>query len=492
MRPIDKLIALTPEKRAALFALMPPEAVRKLQWSREFWCRPSQIWKPSKAMITLWCAGRGYGKNFAGAHTVRYVAENPELCGGRKKRNPSDMMNGKGGVIGIAGRTANDVNETILYGPSGLMTISPPWFRPVHNRSAMTLTWPNGVKARLFSGDVPESFRGPNIGFLWCDELPHWKRLAASWEQAMFTLRHGKKPRCIITTTPLGVPTLLDIMFEKDDDGNMIPDADTPDGYRLKPESEVVVIRGASHDNRDHLAKSFLERLDTVHSGTRLGAQEVQGVVLIGNPNSIWKLENFRRCDVAEMPKMDLIVVAVDPAVSNDPSSGSETGIAVMGIAEGQLWLLEDGSGEYTESQWARRSIELFTKWDADAIVGEVNQGGNLVGANVRHHAPKYSRIRFEDVRASKSKTNRARLVSGLWEQLKVVHVGDSRTFLACEHQMTQFDPRKAERKQKTDRMDAVVWAAIWLLGSNDDRAGVAALGNMDNWRELMAKLGRC
>src|SRR5690606_24250371 len=108
---------------------------------------------------------------------IRHVAGHAELCGGRAKRNASDRHHGEGGWIGIAGRTANDVNETMLYGPSGLMTISPPWFRPRHIASRKILVWPNGVRARLMSGDTPESFRGPNFGFLWCDELAYWKKL---------------------------------------------------------------------------------------------------------------------------------------------------------------------------------------------------------------------------------------------------------------------------------------------------------------------------
>src|SRR5690606_7628003 len=157
-----RLLDLAPEQRAEVIGSLPTRAKSALLYDwRGFWARPEQLWEPGPwGEIIL--GGRGAGKNMAGAQNIRHVAGHAELCGGRAKRNASDRHHGEGGWIGIAGRTANDVNETMLYGPSGLMTISPPWFRPRHIASRKILVWPNGVRARLMSGDTPESFRGPN------------------------------------------------------------------------------------------------------------------------------------------------------------------------------------------------------------------------------------------------------------------------------------------------------------------------------------------
>ncbi len=177
----ERWASLPAEAREAFMAARfpSPAARAALRYDREWWCRPEQIWTPGPETYTLITAGRGWGKDYAGSHTCHYVASRPELCGGRPARGPDDRRAGAGALMGIAGRTANDVNQTMIDGDSGIMATCDPALRPEWNKRDCTLTWKTGVKARLMSGDVPASFRGPNFGFLWADELPHWARAAA-------------------------------------------------------------------------------------------------------------------------------------------------------------------------------------------------------------------------------------------------------------------------------------------------------------------------
>jgi phage terminase large subunit-like protein len=437
--------------------------------------------------------GRGFGKNWTGAHIVDHVAKNPELCGGRAKQHDGDRNHGEGGVIGIAGRTANDVNQTIVYGPSGIMTLAAPWFRPIHKRQDRLLIWPNGVIARLFSGDVPESFRGPNIGFFWGDEMAHWKKLAESWSMVKLTLRHGKNPRGIITTTPLGVTELVKLVYECKDG---IPLPAKPgtynDGrYQLNPKTRVV--RGSTYDNAANLAENFLEEVVADFEGTELGAQELHGVIILGIPGALWKQDWFRRCNPDEVPELSAIVVAVDPAVS-EGQDACETGIVVVGVdAKGDLFLLEDASGKHTPEAWALEVLRCYEKWDADWIAGEENQGGALIEGNLRHHKPR-ARFKFQGVRATQDKAKRASLVNGMWQAGRVRHVGRldlPNKFLKMEYQLTHFNPNRPAKGQPSDRMDAVVWAALSLLAGGSDKRRVQAMSNVQAWRNIREQMQR-
>lgn len=469
---------MDPRQRVKAFRKMPRRERRRLLYAWRIWARPDQYWEPGPEVFTVYLAGRGWGKTRVGAEAVIHVARHPELCGGRACKGPGDSTYGEGGIIGIAGRTANDVNQTMLYGPSGIMTISPPWFRPVHNKADKTLTWPNGVVARLMSGDVPDSFRGPNFGFLWADELPHWKRADWSWKNAKLALRHGEHPRCIVTTTPLGTSEIVELVFETDDEGSPIPDPEAVDGYREK--ADVRIVRGSTYDNAANLASNFVSTVIGEYAGTDVGEQELEGRILLEVPGAIWRQDWFRRCDLAEVPDLRHVVLAIDPAVSKKRKS-AETGMVVAGLGEdNRIYLLEDASGKYSPKEWAAKAFELCTRWGVETVVEEENNGGELVAANLENY-PRF-RVPIEAVRAHKSKERRARMVSPGWQHGGMVHAGDSRMWRHLEWQMTHFDPGKPEADQRADRMDAAVWAAIYLRGGGDDLSTLKALGNRNAW----------
>lgn len=492
---MQALLDATPEQRRKAIKGMPPRDRVRLLYDWTFWARRSQLWRPGPEMHTFYLAGRGWGKTATGGGAVQYVAEHPELAGGRKKQGRWDRDHGNGAVIGIAGRTANDVNETMLYGPSGLITRSPPWFRPRHFASRKLLVWPNGCVARLMSGDVPDSFRGPNFGFVWTDELAHWAKLKRSLSMLKLTLRHGKNPRAVHTTTPIGVEPLVEMLFALDD--ARLPRPARPgepelQGFAIK--DRVRIVKGSTYDNAANLASDFLSETVAEYEGTEEGDQELHGIILFGARGAPWRRDWIERCEPDDVPELALVVVGVDPTVSdgeiNDNDEPCECGIVCVGVGvDGMVYVLEDASGVMSTREWGAKAIEVAERHGADFLAVEENNGGELVETALRYVSPRRRRIRIHRVRATKDKFKRAGLVAPMWEARRVRHVGSPRRFVKVEHQMCNFDPRKGPRGQLSDRMDALVWAMLAAVGDGTDRRRLRALSDPAAWRKIAAEL---
>jgi len=211
------------------------------------------------------------------------------------------------------------------------------------------------------------------------------------------------------------------------------------------------------------LAENVFVDIITKYEGTRLGRQELNAEMLNDMPGALWSpkvLENGR------IPKEDLpdsmrrIVVAVDPAVSNEEHS-DETGIVVVAMDNNNHgYVLDDLSGKYTPDEWAHRAVSAYHMWGADRIVAEKNQGGAMVEftlKSVMDNAP------ITLVHATRGKVTRAEPISALYEQGRVSHVG---LFEELEDQMCSFTSdidRKAYGKSP-DRVDALVWGFTELF----------------------------
>ncbi len=305
------------------------------------------------------------------------------------------VQTGQAGRLALVAPTAADARDIMVEGESGILAIAPEHMRPVYEPSKRRLTWPNGALATLFSADEPDRLRGPQHDAAWCDELASWRYLDA-WDQLQFGLRLGRRPRTLVTTTPKPVRLIREMVARAGDD--------------------VAVTRGRTLDNAANLSPSFIRQIEERYGGTRLGRQEMDGELLDDVPGALWQRGWIDQHRVAEAPQLRRVVVAIDPAVSNNEGS-DETGIVCAGITQsGHVYVLDDATGRYGPLDWARKAVEIYRRRQADKIVAEVNNGGALVKATVLMADP---RVPYKEVRASRGKVTRAEPVSALYEQAR-------------------------------------------------------------------------
>jgi phage terminase large subunit-like protein len=404
--------------------------------------RPEQLAPAGSWRKWLVLAGRGYGKS----RTINEWAIEQALT-----------RPGSRGALVAA--TAADVRDVVMEGESGIMNISSPDFMPIYKPSLRRVIWPNGSIATTYSADEPDRLRGPQHHWATCDELAAWRRPEA-WDMLMFGLRLGNDPRVAIATTPRPTKIIKDLVLGKEKPGST---------ERVKDET-VVITRGTTYDNRANLADAFFSDIISAYEGTRLGEQELNATLLTDIPGALWKFVTIADARVSppiELANLLKVAVAIDPAVTSGEGS-NETGIVVAGVGkDGQGYVLEDCTLSGSPDEWATVAIKAYLRWEADEIVAEKNNGGDMIENTIRvtlqalhrQNAGVYpASIPYTAVHASRGKRTRAEPVSALYEQGRVHHVG---VFGKLEDQMTTWLP---DVDNSPDRMDALVWALTKLM----------------------------
>lgn len=380
------------------------------------WARPDQL-LPDGDWWRNWLilAGRGWGKTRTGAETVRAI-----------------VAPGHYGRLALIGQTSADVRDVIVEGESGILATSPPWFRPVYEPSKRRLTWPNGAMATTYSGDEPDQLRGPQHDAALCDELAKWKYAQDAWDNLQMGMRLGRRPLAVITTTPRPIPIIKSIAADP----------------------QTVVTRGNTYDNAANLPASTMAYLRRKYEGSRLGRQELYAEILDDAPGALWKRDTITANRVAGHPDLVRVVVAVDPAATSSKAS-DETGIVAAGLGvDGFGYLLTDLSLKASPDGWGTAAVGGYRQHQADRIIGEANNGGEMVEHVIRTVDPNVS---YKAVHASRGKQTRAEPIAALYEQGRIKHVGH---FPALENQMCTWVPGM----KSPDRMDALVWAFTELM----------------------------
>jgi phage terminase large subunit-like protein len=402
---------LTPAERARLRKLA---QVARYRWTLH--ARPAQQTPPGEWLVWLILAGRGFGKTRTGAEETRRVA-----------------TRGITSHIALVGDTPADVRDVMIEGESGILAVSPKSERPQWNPSIRRLTWPNGVKATTYSSWNFDELRGPQHGYAWCDELCKWKYPRETWDMLMLGLRLGALPRAVVTTTPKAIPVLREIMASPG----------------------TVVTRGTTYDNLSNLAPAFRERVLQRYEGTRLGRQELNAEILEDAEGALWSREWIEAGRVSIVPALRRVAVAVDPAATSTETA-DEAGIVGAAVGQdGDLYVLDDRTLRTTPLGWAQEAVALYHKLKADRLVGEVNNGGEMVELTIRTVD---RNVAYRAVHASRGKQTRAEPVAALYEQGRAHHVG---TFPDLEDEMCQWVPGQGA---SPNRVDALVWAATDLL----------------------------
>lgn len=431
LSPADIFATLSEEEQEEFLATLSPSVRAELKYYWPFWARPNQL-QPTVGngggdwSTWLILAGRGFGKTRTGAETIR-----DWVCG------DTPLSAGKCSRIALVAETGADARDVMVLGESGLLAVHPPDFRPTYHPSKRLVKWPNGAEAWLYNAVEPDQLRGPQHDGAWCDEMAKWRYMQDTWDQLQFGLRLGTNPRSIVTTTPRPLPLIR----------------------KLLKDPMVAVTRGATRDNAQNMAASFIREIEDKYAGTRLGRQELDGEILDDIPGALWNRETLDASRVREAPSdLERVIVAVDPATSSEEGA-DEHGIVVVGLSRDEDgyargYVLEDGSLRGSPEEWAKKAVHLYRKWEADKIVAEKNQGGEMVASVIRSVDRS---VPVKLVHASRGKVVRAEPISALYEQKRVHHVG---IFDKLEDQMCLFsvDNFRTPAMGSPDRVDALVW----------------------------------
>jgi phage terminase large subunit-like protein len=432
--PEQRLAALSEQDRRRVLGGLTPLELAGLLTSWRYQARAEQ-WEATTAPdhIVLYGAGRGAGKTRTGSEWVRHRIEN--------------NTTGRPLLFSLVARTAADCRDVMVQGPSGLMSVFPAHQTPRYIPSARRVEFYDGSSALMFSSEEPSQLRGPQSHYSWADELGAWDHRAddvglTAWDNLKIATRLGSDPQVFVSTTPKRSGPL-------------------PELYKRAAAGRGVRLLTASTYDNVHLSPTYLETMEDLYGGTRLGAQELFATLLADIEGALWQQEmlDSLRSQPGEAGRLPLRVVGVDPSVAENPRD--ECGIVVVGAtaetapAKRQAYVLADRSLHGPPGVWARAVVDAAREFDAPVVV-EINQGGALVTEAIHALDP---RIRVRGVHAKKGKALRAEPVQMAYEQERVSHVGH---LPLLEAQMTSWVP--GETAKSPDRVDALVYAVASLL----------------------------
>jgi phage terminase large subunit-like protein len=414
--------ALTGDQFEWFFSKLPAPVQRRLLEEFFAWqahggqCVPDGDWT-----VWLLMAGRGFGKTRAGA----------EWVSARAREHP-------GAAIALIGGSRDEVAKVMVEGPSGLLAVARSDEAPVWVPTQGVVRFSSGAQGFVYSAEAPEKLRGPEHHFAWCDELAKWARADATWDNLMMGMRVGTRPRVMVTTTPRPVPLVR----------------------RVKGLAGCEETRGRTEENA-HLSEAFKAWVVETYGGTRLGRQELDGLLIEDVAGSLFPrevLEKARVLDCARTEReMARVVVGVDPPASAD---GDACGIVVCGLGRDDVaYVLADGSARGLRPEgWARAVARAAEAWGATLVVAEKNQGGDMVGSVLRQ-ADAVLPVKL--VSASRGKAARAEPVAARFENGKAKLAG---RFPELEDELAAMTYEGFMGAGSPDRADACVWAISELI----------------------------
>lgn len=402
---------------------------QKVWLARNEWIRSARLAQyplrrgPPDTWLVL--GGRGAGKTRTGAEWVNGLVHALPPFAKRKHFR-----------LALVGETLADVRDVMIEGISGIATISR-GERPRYESSRRRLVWKDGQVALIFSSEDPESLRGHQFEAAWCDEVAKWRHAEDCFDMLQFCLRLGERPLQLLTTTPR--PTRL--------------------MKRLLSDPTVVKDHMTTQENRDNLAAGFLAAVERRYAGSVLGRQELGGELIEDRVDALWSREMLDQAIAGAAGELKRIVVAIDPPASSRKTSDA-CGIVAAGLdGEGRAVVLADATLRAAKPQrWASQAVALFHSLQADCLLVEVNQGGEMAGAVIRTVDPT---VPLKSVRARRGKWLRAEPVAALYQQGRVLHAG---RFAELEDEMCDFGPDGLSNGRSPDRVDALVWAITELM----------------------------
>jgi phage terminase large subunit-like protein len=362
----------------------------------------------------LLMAGRGFGKTRAGA----------EWVAARARETP-------GARIALVGASEAEAARVMVEGPSGLLSIAHLGDRMVWMPTPGVLRFGNGAECFLYSGRSPEKLRGPEHHFAWADEIAKWARADETWDNLQMGLRLGERPRLVATTTPRPVALVR----------------------RVRAANGTAETNGRTTEN-PHLPAAFTRWAVETYGGTRLGRQELDGMLFEEVAGALFPRAILEKARSEKVPEMKRVLVGVDPPAS---AEGDSCGIVVCGMGEdGVAYVLADCSvaGERPEG-WARAVARAAAAWEADRVIAEKNQGGEMVESVLRAAE---AGLPVKLVSASRGKVARAEPVAARFENGRAKLAG---RFPELEDELAglSYGGGYEGPGRSPDRADAMVWA---------------------------------
>ncbi|MBL8548391.1 MAG: DNA-packaging protein [Hyphomonadaceae bacterium] len=393
--------------------------LRLLNRDWEFWAHDAQLPPPGPWRTWVFLGGRGAGKTEAGAAWVKRI-----------------VRAGQAGRVALVAPTFNDAREVMIEGPAGLRAGAGE--RPAIEPTRRRVVWENGAEAHFFSAEDPESLRGPQFDAAWGDEFCYWAQPEATLGALLHGLRLGEAPKLALTTTPRPLAALK----------------------RLLGASDTVRTLASTWANAHNLAPDFLAALRARWTGSVHDRQELAGALIEDPAGALWTRELIESVRAPSLPGLDRILVAVDPPVSIGKASNA-CGIVAAGAyggeADRRAIVLADASLQGARpEEWASAAARLARSLNAEAIVAEANNGGELVRAMLKLVAGDTA-VRLVNARVSKHE--RALPVSALYIRGRVSHAS---VFAELEDEMCSFGAPGFIGSP--DRLDALVWAITELL----------------------------
>jgi phage terminase large subunit-like protein len=425
MRRFGRALGTDETKWRRFLDMLPPLVKRRLK--EEFpWQahggqqEPAACADGSEWRVWLLMAGRGFGKTRAGAEWVSARAR--EIPGAR---------------IALVGGSRDEAAKVMVEGPSGLLAVARSDEALVWTPTNGVVRFSSGAEAFVYSGAAPEKLRGPEHHFAWCDELAKWKRPDETWDNLQMGMRLGTRPRLIVTATPKPVAIVR----------------------RVRALSGTVETRGRTAEN-EHVAEAFQAWAMATYGGTRLGRQELDGELFEEVEGALWTREMIERSrQSGTLPRLKRVLVGVDPPAS---AEGDACGIVVCGTGEdGIAYVLADRSVAGLRPEgWARAVCQAAGAWDADKVIAEKNQGGDMVESVLRSVE---AGLPVKLVSASRGKAARAEPVAALFEIGQAKLAG---RFPALEDEMAGLTYAGGYEGPggSPDRADAMVWAMTELM----------------------------
>ena len=367
----------------------------------------------------------------------------------------------------VAGPTIADTRDTCFEGPSGLiralggeashgkLTKNGPYIDG-WNRSMTQLYLKDG--GTIFGGTAEDGclrLQGKNFRGGWADEIGLWEKWETAWDESIAYATRIEPAKIIVTGTPKMNQKARALV------------------KRLLNDDEVAKSWLKLEENRKNLSQRIVDRLLAL-KGTRLGRQEAGGELVedvegayffqsqIDSDRLPQDVLGYKRPKrnlpqwLIELIGTDIVrmCVAIDPAVTNSEES-DETGIIVAALgANGHGYIVEDLSGRYSPDEWAKIAVDAYRRWHADVIVGEANNGGDIIGHTIHTvdaDAP------YRKITATRGKILRAEPISAAYAQDRVHHVGLAEDYEVLEDQLTNCVP--GVEQEHDDRLDACVYA---------------------------------